>query len=163
MSNGAGASDATGETQRILLFRSAAGGEFKGTPNRIAVMSPLVLSTCGALGSGSEKPPRAQTGSTPVWITDLQLAPAATVLEVSLSSWFKIAVPAAARLRMPAAARAVAVCLRRRRRRPRSRPTVTRSATGGVSVSTLARIAVASWSSKSIAFLRCRSRGGLAR
>src|SRR6478735_4898229 len=54
------------DTQRILLAWSFASGLLRGAPNRMATRCPLLLVTNGMDGSASEKPPRAQVGSTAV-------------------------------------------------------------------------------------------------
>src|SRR3954463_7917918 len=73
MNNAPEAPLVTRETQRTLLLTSFEGGANSFAPNRMAAMLPLVLSTCGTAGSGSEKPSRAQVGNTPVRTSDEQL------------------------------------------------------------------------------------------
>ncbi len=52
-------------TQRILLLRSFAGGASSGWAKKIPMIAPDRPVTCAIFGRASEKPPRAQVGSTP--------------------------------------------------------------------------------------------------
>src|SRR4051812_729618 len=56
----------TRDAQRILLLYSRDGGDASGCAQTIATMAPLSPSTYGIRGLGSEKPSRAQVGSTPL-------------------------------------------------------------------------------------------------
>lgn len=53
------------ETHRILLLWSF-GGDCSGLPQTIPAISPDLPSAYGIRGFGSEKPPRAHIGSTPI-------------------------------------------------------------------------------------------------